>query len=61
MYDVGKAYGHAGNIMGFSSNSVYLPGRGNRFAMTLIADETHADTAAKGSNKIATVLKHIRK
>lgn len=47
--------------MGFASNSLYLPGRRNRFAMTLIADETHADTAAKGANRMAAALKRNRR
>ena len=36
-YDAGPAFGHGGNIEGFSNNAVYLPGSGNDFAIEVIA------------------------
>jgi D-alanyl-D-alanine carboxypeptidase len=59
-YDIGVGYGHPGNIEGFASSSVYLPGDGNDFAMTVIADQTRADVMADGGNAMAGVLRDNR-
>jgi hypothetical protein len=55
-YDAGPAFGHGGNIEGFSSNSVYLPGHGNDFAIEIIAPLIEADSAFDSSNRIANAV-----
>ncbi len=59
-YDVGPGFGHGGNIRGFSSNSVYLPGHGNDFAIEVVAPLIEADSAFDSSNRIATALRADR-
>ena len=56
-YDVGIAYGHAGNIPGYASNSVYFPGHGNDFALSVVAGDTEADVVAAGINLLATAVR----
>lgn len=56
-YDVGTGFGHGGNIEGFSSNCVYLPGNGNNFAMEIVAPLIQTDTAFDSSNLIATAVR----
>jgi D-alanyl-D-alanine carboxypeptidase len=55
-YGAGPAYGHGGNIEGFSSNAVYLPGHGNNYAIEMIAPLIEADTAFDSSNRIAAAV-----
>jgi len=55
-YDAGPAFGHGGNIEGFSSNSVYLPGHGNDFAIEIVAPLIEADSAFDSSNRIANAV-----
>jgi CubicO group peptidase (beta-lactamase class C family) len=59
-YDIGTGYGHTGNTPGYSSNSVYFPGHGNDFAMTIVAGESVVEVAADGSNAIATAIRATR-
>ena len=59
-YEVGTGYGHPGNIQGFASSSVYLPGDGNVFAMTLIASEVRADVVAEGGDAMAIAFARER-
>ena len=56
-YDSGPAFGHGGNIEGFSSNCVYLPGHGNDFAIEIIAPLFQADSAFDSSNRIADAVR----
>ena len=53
-YSAGMAYGHGGNIEGFSGNCVYLPGSG--VAIGVIAPMITADSAFDSSNRIATAV-----
>jgi len=55
-YDAGPGFGHGGNIEGFSSNAVYLPGHGNDFALEVIPPLIEADTAFDSTNRIATAV-----
>ena len=59
-YDVGPGFGHGGNIRGFSSNAVYLPGHGNDFAIEVVAPLIEADSAFDSSNRIATASRADR-
>ena len=53
-YDTGLAFGHGGNIEGFSGNCAYLPGSG--IAIEVIAPMITSDSAFDSSNRIATAL-----
>ncbi len=59
-YDIGTGFGHAGNIPGYASNSVYFPGHGNDFALTVVAGDTEADVVAAGMNLLATAVRAQR-
>lgn len=59
-YDIGTGYGHSGSIPGYASNSVYFPGEGDNFAITIVVGESKVEAAANGSNAIAAAIKATR-